>query len=53
MNGPTDTEDTPNSGPHAADSDDERLLDHHLEELLAALGAGAPLGPEASPDASA
>jgi hypothetical protein len=53
MNGPTNTEDKPNPGPPGADSDDERLLDHHLEELLAALGADAPLGQQAPIDASA
>jgi len=57
MNRPTDSEDKPKGATHAAagdtGSDDERLLDHHLEELLGALSAGSQLGLQAPPDASA
>jgi hypothetical protein len=51
------TEDKPKPGPQPATgptrSDDAWMLDHHLDELLAALGAGGPLGQPAPVDASA
>jgi len=57
MNGSTGTEDEPKPGTVSASgstgSDDERLLDHHLEELLGALSAASRLDRQAPPDASA
>jgi hypothetical protein len=52
------SEDDPQPCPRAAMAGpaswyDERLLDHHLEELLAALEALAGLGPPAPPEGSA
>ena len=56
MNGSTNTEDKPTAGALAAaianGPDDERLLDHHLEELLGALSAASRLALQEPPDAS-